>query len=120
MISAGVKQLISGRVTSVEQLEVVLLLAANDVRGWEPAEVAAALGTAPESAGMRLFLLSRAGVITYSESGGYRLSDEAIAASGDLTGAWRESQKELVDLVAPSRQDALRSFADTFKLRKDR
>jgi hypothetical protein len=108
---------------SPEQLDVFVLLHGDPGRAWTPAQVAATLGMASESAGMRLFLLSAAGLL--EASGGaaveYRFaSDPALAPFAQQTAAaYAADRGQLYALVSGgSRPDPARRFADAFKLRK--
>ena len=124
VISDELRQFLQQRLASVEQVEIVLLLKSDPSRTWTASEVAAHLGTAPEPAAMRLFLLASAGLIAFEVQGMPRYR---YAATGDGTDALlnelasvydahREAVTALVEAPAPP--DPIRSFADAFKLKR--
>lgn len=122
-ISASLTEFLQKRVSSAEQIDVLLLLRQGRERSWTASDVAAALGTASESAGMRLFLLASSGLITFEPTATpqYRfapLGDADEAALDDLAGIWILSREMVVAIVEKRPSDPVRSFADAFKLRK--
>jgi hypothetical protein len=121
-VSERLKTFLEQRLSSLDQIEVVLLLRADPARSWTAPEVAAALGTAPESAAMRLFLLASGGLIAFEPSAipRYRYvgADAELHAMleelSEVFGTHREDL--LVALQSP--RDPIRSFSDAFKLKK--
>ena len=121
-VSEGLRTFLQQRLTSMEQIEVVLLLRKEPARSWTAPEVSAALRTAPESAAMRLFLLASSGMIAFEPAGlpRYRYAGEDRETDGLL--------QELAEVLAVDRgaiaalvgapPDPLRSFADAFKLKR--
>lgn len=108
----------------MEQVEIVLLLRRDPSRSWTASEVAAAVGSPPESAAMRLFLLASAGLILFEPSGMPRYR---YAATGDATDqllaelaeVYAEHREEVAGLVeTPAPPDPVRTFADAFKLKR--
>jgi hypothetical protein len=123
-ISDELQQFLQQRLASTEQVGIVLLLKNDPSRAWTAPEVARQLGSAPESAAMRLFLLASSGLIAFDASGGlprYRYAplDATAAARLDELAAIHESDPDAVPrfLGAPP-ADPLRSFADAFKLKR--
>jgi hypothetical protein len=111
------------RLTSVDQVDIVLLLMQDPARAWTAPEVAAAVRTAQESAAMRLFLLASGGLIVFEASGGiprYRYAGgdpETQALLTELAEIYTADRNAIAILLgAPP--DPLRSFADAFKLKK--
>jgi hypothetical protein len=121
-VSEQLKAFLQQRLSSLDQIEVVMLLRADPARSWTAPEVAEALGTAPESAAMRLFLLASGGLIAFEPSAipRYRYTAGDAALNATL--------QELSDILAANRDDVLaalqsprdpiRSFSDAFKLKK--
>lgn len=111
------------RISSIDQIDIVLLLMQDRARAWTAPEVAKALGTPPESAAMRLFLLASSGLISFEASGipRYRYvgSDpETDALLGELAEVYATNRAAIVSLVGGQAADPLRTFADAFKLKK--
>jgi predicted ArsR family transcriptional regulator len=65
-----VKQFICAAITSVDQLEVLLLLREDPAKEWSPADVSQALYTQPEAAAMRLADLRARGLVAARADGG--------------------------------------------------
>ena len=120
-ISESLERLIRERLPSSEQIEIVLLLRGDRERAWSAPEVSQRLGTPPESTAMRLFLLASNGVVVFEGSGipRYRYAAAFETEVEELAEAWVNQRDALTPLVgAPAAPDALRSFADAFKLKK--
>jgi hypothetical protein len=118
----ALKNLLQQRLTSVDQIEIVLLLMRDPARAWTAPEVAAALGTAQESAAMRLFLLASTGLIVFEAAGmpkyRYAVGDAATEALLSELARLYESDRAVVAALVGAPPDPLRSFADAFKLKK--
>jgi hypothetical protein len=120
--SDALRTFVQQRLTSVDQIEIVLLLMRDSARSWTAPEVATAVGTAQESAAMRLFLLASGGLIVFEASGipryRYAVSDNAThALLTELSNVYTENRAAIAALIgAPP--DPLRTFADAFKLKK--
>jgi hypothetical protein len=122
-LPAEIRELIASKFGSAEQLDVFVLLFRSAGRWWSPAEVASALGAAPESAGMRLFLLGSSGLLSSQRAPDLQyayLPDPAIDPwAGAISEAWDEDRGGLYTLVpGGASADPARQFADAFKLRK--
>ncbi|HEU4889311.1 MAG TPA: hypothetical protein VFV49_15605 [Thermoanaerobaculia bacterium] len=120
--SAALTAFVQQRLTSLDQIEIVLLLMNDPSRSWTAPEVAAAVRTPQESAAMRLFLLASTGLIVFEAAAipryRYAGSDpEMHALVTELAALYAENRDAVAALVgAPP--DPLRSFADAFKLKK--
>ncbi|MGH7337910.1 MAG: hypothetical protein ACREI7_10045 [Myxococcota bacterium] len=122
-ITPELREFVAAKFGSPEQVDVFLHLYRHADKEWTAAQVAAALGMAPQSAGMRLFLLSSTGLLAVS--GGaeavYRYQREpALDLLSDLLErAHAAARDELVDILSgESRPDPARQFADAVRLRK--
>jgi hypothetical protein len=118
--SDGLRTFVNKNITSVEQIEVLLLLLANPQRVWSVDEISAILRSSPSSIQTRLASLAKARLAVGSPEIGYR-----YAATGRLHALVEELSDEygarrfsVIELVF-SRPDAARSFADAFRLRED-
>jgi len=118
-----VKDFLRQRLTSVDQIDIVLLLMQDPARAWTAPEVAAAVGTPQESAAMRLFLLASSGLISFEAAGipRYRYvgsEPETHALLTELAEVYGADRNAIAALVGGPPPDPLRSFADAFKLKK--
>jgi hypothetical protein len=122
-LSGELRALLEQNLTSIDQVEIVLLLMREPTRSWTAPEVAAALRMAPEAAAMRLFLLASAGIITFEAKGvpryRYAVSDEPQdLLLRELAELYEKDPGALAAAVNVSPPDPVRSFADAFKLKK--
>lgn len=107
-------------ITSVEQIEVLLLLLANPQRVWSVEEISAILRSSVPSIQTRLTSLVKARLAVGAAEVGYRYAATGrlhalVEELSDQYGARRFSVIELVF----SRPDPARSFADAFRLRDE-
>jgi hypothetical protein len=122
-IPAEVREFVSAMFGAPEQLDVFLLLHGGGDRTWTAEQVSASLAMAPESAAMRLFLLTANGLLT--GTGGreplYRYESEPTLdrLSAQLAESYAAAPGELRALAGSSpRPDPVRQFAQAFKVRK--
>lgn len=122
-ISKDVEQFIRDHIDSVEQLEVLLLLSENSGREWSAAEVGQKLYRQPESSLMRLRALCEARLISQSGEGDVArfryapssgASDQTVKA---LERAYQQRKDSVIQLIFSRPSDAVRSFADAFRIR---
>ena len=111
---------VNKNITSVEQIEVLLILLANPERVWTVSEISAILRSSPNSIASRLQALHQAGLARAEEGQGYRYaasgrSHQMVELLQEEYGARRFSVIELVF----SRPDAARSFADAFRFKDE-
>ena len=122
-VSSELREFVASSFSSIEQVDVFVLLVGAPEREWSPQDVAGALGVAPQSAGMRLFLLSSAGLLATSGERDvhYRYVpapalDEIAAAIGEAHRANRPALAAILE--NPQSPSAARVFAEAFRLRK--
>jgi hypothetical protein len=124
-IPESVRRLIADHVKSVEQLEVLLLLRAHPDRDWSGEEVSRTLQSQPESAAARLADLAARGFCAPSaeSEARYRYAPATAAlarAVDELADCYARRRHTVITLIFESPSDAIQSFADAFRLRKDR
>ena len=122
-VSNALHTFLQQRLSSIDQIEIVLLLLNQPTRSFTAPEVAATLGTAPEAAAMRLFLLASGGLIAFEPSAvpRYRYvvsDDEADVMIRELAEIYADDRDAVLSAIDTRPQDPIRSFADAFKLRK--
>ncbi|RYF48842.1 MAG: hypothetical protein EOO38_09255 [Cytophagaceae bacterium] len=121
-ISREVDKFIRDHISSVEQLEVLLLLAQPPQQEWSAAQVAQKLYRQPESVGAHLKALEEAKLLTVGEGGGptYRYGTTSVTTDSTvraLDKAYRERKDTVIRLIFSRPPDAIRSFADAFRFR---
>jgi hypothetical protein len=122
-LSPELQAFIQQRLPTLEQIEIVLLLRSDVARSWTAPEVASTLGTPPESAAMRLFLLASSGLIVFEAAGvpryRYNASDPEVDRSlAELSEVYSSDRPAVAALIGAPPPDPIRSFADAFKLKK--
>lgn len=114
--------MIASRVSSIEQLDVLMhVFRAATPQSVE--EVAHALGIARETAGMRLFLLSSAGLLEAEGAPdvSYRTAKAAaplVPLLDLLAQAYQQDRSAVSGMLFGRPADPVKSFADAFKLKK--
>jgi hypothetical protein len=117
--SPAFRTFVNKYISSVEQIEVLLILLANPERSWGVPEISAILRSSPNSIASRLDALIAARLAAGNPEQGYR-----YAASGRTHALVEQLQDEyaarrfsVIELIfAPP--DAMQSFADAFRLRE--
>jgi hypothetical protein len=124
-VPAGVKKFISDHIGSAEQLDILLYLHSRAGEAYTAGIVGAAVFTVPSAATIRLEQLVASGLVV-SDGGSdplyrYAPQNPAIArAVEELAAVYRSNRVEVIKLVFSAPADPLSSFADAFRLKKDR
>jgi len=116
-----VGQFIGAHISSVEGLEVLLLLHGQPERWWRHDEIGAELKSVPESVALRLADLREHDLVETDAAGAYRFSPAADAAAVDeLRESYRRRRVAVIAAIfAEPGDDPAQDFADAFRLRKD-
>lgn len=119
-LPSAVAKLVAEQIVSVLQLEILLLLHRAGV-AWTPAEIAGELRV--EQNGIERWLddLVRRGLAMGSggSSPAYQFNPRAdVAAVDALAEAYRERRVSVISAIFAKPSDAVRSFADAFRIRK--
>jgi hypothetical protein len=119
-----IKQFMSENIRSVADLEAVLLLRKHCDRTWTAAEVSRALATSHEMAARQLAGLSERNLLTRTtgtcgESFQYRSTSDLDAKTDLLATLYRERRVSVITAIYSQPGGDVRTFADSFKLRKD-
>lgn len=119
-----VKKLITDRLSSIDQLEILLLLKANPDHKYSPEEVSAELYTRPEAARARLMdLVSK----NLAKSAGdpllfsYRPESPEVADIVErLDDLYRKRRVTVINLIYSKSIQGVQAFADAFQIRKEK
>jgi hypothetical protein len=117
-------EFLTSKFSSIEQVDVfVLLFRSVDQRTWSVQDVASALDVAPQSAGMRLFLLTSAGLLVAGGSGAatsyaYAANPGLDAVATTIADMHSTDRSAIEALLSPVPGSPARLFADAFRLKK--
>jgi predicted transcriptional regulator len=117
----AVLSFVDRHIESLEHLEILLLLAAQD-RSWSAAEIFQKIQSSQASVDQRLQSLVTAGLLARDETGRFRFSPKDEATRNlvkDLADAYRTRRVRIIEAIYTRKTDAVQSFANAFKFRKD-
>lgn len=122
-IDDKVRAFVVEHVSSVAQLELLLLLRSEPSKSWTAANAAREFGLSVEMTGPMLVGLCRSGLTSASTGAepeyNYAPKTPALANLVEqLALVYQERRVRLIELIYASPEDRLRSFADAFDLRK--
>jgi hypothetical protein len=120
-IPEDVRKLIADRITSVEQVEILLLLRSRPDVVFTPKMVSEEIRTSERSAMARLATLRDLGLLAAREGGFcFEPATEWLRrATDNLAVAYTERRYTIIDLIFSKPIENLRVYADAFRLRKD-
>jgi hypothetical protein len=125
-ISPAIREFIAQHIDSVLQLEVLLLLFGQRERAFTAADVSGELridatwvgGQLSRMCAMGILAcISQANVTNFQYQPAKREIDDAVTGLAD---AYSQRRVSVVSLIFNKPTDALRNFADAFRIRKDR
>lgn len=122
-VADDARRLLASWITSVEQLEILLLLRREAERRWTPSEVAEELRSSESSVAKRLGDLHSGGLVERVGNDGtfrYAPASEWLRGAVDsLADLYAESPYRVIDMIFAKPISNLRVYADAFRYRKD-
>ena len=121
-----VRQFVARNISSVTKLETLLLLRGDREREWTAEEVSHALRAAVRGMAEQLSELVSAGLVylTYTPEARYRYRPSADKPLDSLIGRLAEIYQQrrvaVISLIYSEPLNKARSFADSFRIRKDK
>jgi DNA-binding MarR family transcriptional regulator len=124
-ITPRVRQFITDHVESVMQLEVLLLLAAQPGKVWTATELAQQLRIDEAWVDAQIRGMGARGLVGVAEGPPPQFRYDPRAAElgqavAELAQAYADRRVTVIGLIFSKPVDKLRSFADAFRIRKDR
>ena len=124
-IPEPVARFLAVHIRSLEQLEILLLLAGQPDRAWSADTVYDVIRSSLSSTAERLDELRLQGLLSVSagEDRVYRFQPQApeIAAAVETLGQlYKERRVKIVELIYSQPTDPLQHFAEAFKFKKDK
>jgi len=120
---ADIKQFIADTIDSVAQLEVLLLLRSEPSKVWTAQEAGKALYSAADVTALLMADLHAKHLLATGGENGfvYRPEQAELAALVDqLAELYRQRRVAVITAIYTKPIDKIRSFADAFRLRKDK
>jgi len=119
-IPDNVKRLLSDHITSVEQLEVLLLLFRHPWEPWTSDRVTEELRTSPSSAHQRLSDLVARGLLRIEQNPERFIAEPRWASDvAGLARAYSERRYTVINLIFSKPIDNLKVYADAFRFKKE-
>ena len=118
-----IQKFIARHIRSVEQLEILCLLAGNPAKTWSEADVFKQIQSSPESVGRTLRRFATEGLFVQDSAAGYRFqpaTPETGRLATDLAGFYKQHRVAIIEAIYRSPLDPVRQFADAFRIRKDK
>lgn len=119
------KLFLAGHINSVAQLEALLLLRSQRDREWNAEDVSKALYTTPEMVSEQLAELHARGLLARPEDAGTRYqywpaTPELEAQVSRLEELYKDRRVAVITALYSQPLDKVKTFADAFRLRKDK
>ena len=120
-LPASVRSLIAHHISSALDLEVLLALRRED-RAWRPHELARELRTDPTATEGAVRTLAEALILAVDDDGfRYRpAAPETGRAVDELADAYARNRVRVIEFIYKRPSDRVTTFADAFKLRRER
>jgi hypothetical protein len=121
-VPADAESFIAAYIGSVEELEIALLLHAHPGRTWNAERVAGELRLDALSAAERLAEFCRKGLVTQDPMGFTYAPRDAKTRQGlaTLAAIYTTRRNAIIRLIFSRPNEKVQTFADAFKLRKDK
>jgi hypothetical protein len=122
-LSPEVLQFISTHIRSVEEVEILSLLAANPAKSWSVQEIYRAIKTAERSIGERLRGFVSANLVVEEVEMRFKFSSvnpQALQTVLAMARAYRERPVTVIETIYSRAPGAAQSFAEAFRFRKDK
>jgi hypothetical protein len=119
-----VREFIGRHVHSIEQLEILLLVANSGGRAWTATDVSSELRISPDSSESRLRQFVSDGLMRASGEGAntafmFSPKGDRESHSVHLLGqCYRDRRVSIIELIFSRPSDTIQTFADAFKIKK--
>lgn len=121
---ADIKGFIADNIDTVAQLELLLLLRSDSVKQWTAEEAGRALYSSADVTALQMADLQQKRLLAPGSTAGtfvYRPEPADVALLVDrLADLYRERRVAVITAVYTKPIDKIKSFADAFRLRKDK
>jgi hypothetical protein len=108
-------------ISSVEQLEVLLLVRRSPGRSWSAADMARELYSHPSSIALRFQALLGAGLMRETAPAHFQYAPRSVeldSTVGRLEKMYHERRVAVISLIASKPIENIRAFSDAFRIRR--
>jgi hypothetical protein len=122
-LSARLCQFIAARISTVEQLEIMLLLSGNPHKWWTPQMVYDVVRSQLGSIQQRLASFAGDGLLKRDEQERYQFApdgDELWGVMQELREAYKARPVKVVQAIYAERPSSIEEFAKAFKVRPEK
>jgi len=119
-ISNSVRDFIARHIRSIEQLEILLLLAKDPTRGWSVAETFQNIQSNMATVRARLEQFHESEFLVLENNSCYRFAPsnpQTSDAVRELAENYRDRRVRVIEAIYSPKTDVLRNFSDAFKLK---
>lgn len=119
-ISRALRDFITNKISSLAELEALLLLFRNEKQTWTASSLSREMRSNPDYAESLLEKLRNSGLVQRNDDqfGLSSISDEQRQLLEELSEAYQSKRHSIIDLVYQVPTEKLRDIADAFKIRK--
>lgn len=119
-ISRALRDFITNKISSLAELEALLLLFRNEKQTWTASSLSREMRSNPDYAESLLEKLRNSGLVQRNNDqfGLSSISDEQRQLLEELSEAYQSKRHSIIDLVYQVPTEKLRDIADAFKIRK--
>jgi hypothetical protein len=119
-IPPKVKRFVDANISSVEQLELLLLLRRTKPRSWTARTASLELRTSPQSVATRVAELVARGLVKVDDGEfTYAASSSADGTVGELERVYATYRTRVITMIFDKPPRPIRDLADAFRLRRD-
>jgi DNA-binding MarR family transcriptional regulator len=125
IVQNEIKQFLDANIKSIDQLEILRVLAESQGKGWNLADLSKELQSSPETISAHIAELSARGLLITSSPGGDVISrfgaatPELESQVSSVLQLYQERPVTMIKLVYAQANQRLRTFSDAFKIRKE-
>jgi hypothetical protein len=122
-LTNDLQKFIGRHIQSVEQLEILCLLAENPTQGWTATDVFRRIQSSEKSVASWLKKFTQNGFVAETPEGVFRFAPataELSSGVATLVKGYRERRVTVVEMIYQKPTDPIHHFADAFRIRKDK
>ena len=125
VFSEELEKFIAAEISTLEQLEILLLLSGNPHKWWTASGVYDVIKSSVQSVEVRLNEMAERGILRREVDSEVRFqfgpaNDDVWRITSELREAYKERSVKVVQAIYSNPPDAVQEFARAFRVRKDK